>query len=255
MKKIIDISFANTVNDWNSVKKNVDGVIIRIGYRGYGAGNIKTDTKFIQNAKSAALWGVPTGYYFMSQAINEAESEEEADYCYKQVKEKKVSLPVFYDSELSNQKGNGRADKLTKSQRTATCKAFCNRIIAHGLKAGVYASTSWYRSFLNASELADYYIWVAQYNNKCTADHRIDLWQYTSKGSVPGILGNVDISECYVDFSEKKKAEEKDLYWLSAADVWTREEAEKARELFEKKYPGIPLGLRRAKLSSVKTID
>lgn len=255
-KKYIDISFANTVSNWDLVKENVDGVFIRVGYRGYSAGNIKEDAKFAMNIKSAASSNIPIGAYFMSQAVSTAEAEEEADYCYSKLKDYNVKLPVVYDSELSNSKGTGRADKLTASQRTAICKAFCNRIIAHGFVSGVYASTSWYRTHLNVEELSDYILWVAQYNTKCTASHRVDMWQYTSSGNIPGISGKVDISECYVDFDVNEAEESgKYLYWLTAADVWTKEDAEEARKSFEEKYPGIPLGLRRAKLSDVEVLS
>lgn len=261
-KEYIDISYANTVKNWNEVKKNVDGVFIRVGYRGYTVGVIKADAKFAENIKCASAVGLPIGAYFMSQAVSTTEAEEEADYCYEQLKGYNITLPVIYDSELSNQKGGGRADNLTAAQRTAICKAFCDRIIKHGLKAGVYASTSWYKSRLNAADLTDYILWVAQYNTKCTAAHRVDMWQYTSSGSIPGIAGKVDISECYIEFeaatptAQPEKAEDtaKNLYWITAGDVWTMDEAIAAKRSFEDRYPGIPLGIRRANLEDVEVL-
>lgn len=260
-KKYIDISYANTVTDWDLVRKNVDGVIIRVGYRGYSAGNIKADAKFATNIKCAASCGIPIGAYFMSQAINNVEAEAEADYCYEKLKKYNIMLPVCYDSELSNPKGNGRADNLTAAQRTAICKAFCERIQQHGMRAGVYASTSWYKSRLNVAELTDYVLWVAQYNAICTATHRVDMWQYTSSGIIPGIAGKVDVSECYIEFESAVQPEQsqptnakKDLYWITAGDVWTMEEAVAAKESFESKYPGIPLGIRRANLADVEVL-
>lgn len=258
-KKYIDISYANTVTNWDLVRKNVDGVFIRVGYRGYLVGIIKEDVKFETNIKCAASCNIPIGAYFMSQAISEKEAEEEADYCYDRLKNYDIKLPIIYDSELSNQKGNGRADRLTKSQRTAICRAFCNRIIAHGLKAGVYASTSWYKSRLNVSDLTDYILWVAQYNTKCTATHRVDMWQYTSSGNIPGIEGRVDISECYIEFISPEQSSQsadaaKNLYWITAGDVWTMDEAIAAKRSFESRYPGIPLGIRRANLADVEIL-
>lgn len=260
-EKYIDISYANTVKDWNKVKSNVDGVFIRVGYRGYTVGVIKEDAKFAENIKCASAVGIPLGAYFMSQAISPAEAEKEADYCYEQLKNYNITLPVVYDSELSNQKGGGRADKLTSALRTAICKAFCNRIRQHGMMAGVYASTSWYKSHLNVADLTDYILWVAQYNVKCTATHRVDMWQYTSSGSIPGIAGKVDISECYIEFEtatptvQPEKADTvKDLYWITAGDVWTMDEAVAAKKSFESRYPGIPLGIRRANLEDVEVL-
>lgn len=260
-KKYIDISYANTVTNWDLVRKNVDGAIIRVGYRGYSVGIIKKDAKFDKHVAAAVSAGVPLGFYFMSQAVTEREAIEEADYCHEQTKSYKFDMPIFYDSELSNPKGNGRADNLTAAQRTTICKAFCNRIKQHGMRAGVYASTSWYRLRLNVADLTDYILWVAQYYNKCTANHRIDMWQYTSQGTIPGIAGNVDISECYIDFKSTVQPEQtqsvdagKKLYWITAGDVWTMEEAIAAKRSFESRYPGLSLGIRRANLTDVEVL-
>ncbi|MBD5468902.1 MAG: hypothetical protein HDR21_12210 [Lachnospiraceae bacterium] len=205
-KKIIDVSCFNTVTDWNAVAREVDGVVIRIGYRGYSAGNIKIDASFHKHIQGALNAGIPVSFYFMSQAINEAEAEQEAKYCCCQLVEYSMILPdnsdiqVYYDSEYSSDKKTGRADKLTTQQRTAVCKAFCQSIELYGYRAGVYASKSWFLTHLDVTELTDYILWVAQYNKTCTADHRIDLWQYTSSGAITGISGKVDISECYITF-------------------------------------------------------
>lgn len=207
-KKIIDVSYANTVTDWMAVGEQVDGVVIRIGYRGYNAGTIKPDANFHKHLQGALGALLPVGFYFMSQAVNEEEAEQEAKYCHDQLVNYSMMLPdcrdiqIYYDSEYSNNKKTGRADKLTKQQRTAVCRAFCRRIEEYDYRAGVYASKSWYESHLNVSELTDYILWVAQYNSTCTAGHRTDLWQYTSAGRITGISGKVDISECYIPFGE-----------------------------------------------------
>lgn len=207
-KKIIDVSYANTVTDWHAVGEQVDGAVIRIGYRGYSAGNIKIDANFHRHIQGALGALVSVGFYFMSQAVNEKEAEQEAEYCHECLANYSMMLPdsrdihIYYDSELSNSKGTGRADKLTKQQRTAICAAFCRRVEELGYRAGVYASTSWYKTKLDVNVLVDYLLWVAQYNAACTATHRIDLWQYTSSGRIPGINGDVDISECYIAFGE-----------------------------------------------------
>jgi GH25 family lysozyme M1 (1,4-beta-N-acetylmuramidase) len=212
-KIIIDVSQYNGNINWSSV--DCDGVFIRIAYRGYTAGTIKQDSKFLTNMKGALSKGIPVGLYFMSQAINEAEAVEEANFAIEQIKSYEVTLPIFYDSELSGEKkNNGRADKLTKSQRTANCLAFCRQIELLGYKSGTYASTSWYKSNLDVSQLLNYFVWVAQYADTCTATHRKDMWQYTSKGSIAGISGFVDISSCYTDLSNSKSATQDDINYI-----------------------------------------
>lgn len=207
MLKIMDLSHYNKVTDWQKVKKEVGGVILRVAYRGYGSGKIVIDNKFREYATACKKVGLPFGLYFMSQAITEAEGEAEAIYSVTMAKEYGATLPIFFDSE----DGDGtarvvRADGLSKAARTNIIKAFCKKVIELGYKAGVYASESWFTSRLNYSELTGYYIWVADYGkntgvkNSSIALKKYDLYQYTSRATVAGVSGACDMSECYVDF-------------------------------------------------------
>ena len=193
----IDVSQWNGNINWNRV--DADGVFIRVAYRGYSNGVIKQDKKCIENLQGATAKGIPVGLYFMSQAINEKEAQEEADYCLELAKKYKVSLPIVFDCEYSGEANkNGRADGLKKPQRTSVVIAFCERIKSGGKIPGVYSSTSWYNGMLDADRLRPkkYFIWCAQYNVSCKLTAlEWDLWQYTSKGSIDGISGNVDISK------------------------------------------------------------
>ena len=202
-KTVIDVSSHNGSIDWSKVK--TDGVMIRLGYRGYGQGTLTTDTQFYNNAKGCSFYNVPFGVYFFSTAISEKEGKEEAEYVLAKTAAYKLSLPIFIDSEYSNASQNGRSDKLNKSVRTAAVKAFCERIRQAGYTAGVYASESWFRSQLDMSQLP-YLIWCAKYSSsKPTYPAEIDAWQYTSSGSMSGITGNVDHSHWYADFSGSAK--------------------------------------------------
>lgn len=195
MKKIIDISEFQTVSNWEEVKRNCDGIIIRLGYRGYGSGRVVFDDKFKQNFDAVKRHNIPYSVYFTTQAINEAEGKEEAAFCINALNEANVSFPIFIDSEDANG-GNGRADggKLSKDQRTAILKAFCNTIKASGYKAGVYASCSWFYDRLNYKELANNFLWVAQYSDS-EPSIPWNAWQYTSNGLIGGIYGTVDVSK------------------------------------------------------------
>ena len=194
----IDLSKYNRVSDWKSVAENVEGVILRVAYRGYGSGKIVLDPMFETYAKACYNYGIPLGLYFMSQAITPIEGVEEADFALNYAEKYNAKLPIFIDSE----DGDGtakmvRADALNKSDRTDVCEFFCNTIANSRYKTGVYASTSWFENKLDVSRLNKYLFWVAQYGPKCTAKHRVDLWQYSNKGNVPGIIGNVDCSILY----------------------------------------------------------
>ena len=193
--KIIDLSQFNGATNFLVVVKNCDGAILRAGYRGYGSGALVTDNRFknyLSAAKEAAL---PIGVYFVTQAISEKEAVKEAEYTLNLIKGVKLDYPIFIDTENGSPKGTGRADrgKLTRAQRTAIIRAFCNNIKAAGYKAGVYASESWFKECLNITELTDLYLWVAKYSTK-EPSIEWDAWQYTSTGNINGVAGNVDIS-------------------------------------------------------------
>lgn len=202
LKNIGDISKYNAVSNYSLLRNHFDGVIVRVGYRGYAAGTIKEDTLFKKHMAGLENAGIPYGFYFMSQAVTESEAIAEAEYCRELTREYHPEYPFYYDSELSNPKGNGRADDLSKSDRTNIAKAFCKRLTEIGLPAGVYASKSWFQEKLNAAELASYSIWVAQYNSRCGYTLTpYDMWQYTSKYQIPGLSCYFDRSYCYKDFS------------------------------------------------------
>lgn len=195
--KVVDISRYNGNVDFNILKDGCDAVIIRAGYRGYGSGTLVTDTNFVKNIKGARATGIPLSVYFVTQAINEQEAIAEANYTCNLIKSYHTALPLFIDVENGDgARHEGRADqgKLNKKQRTAIVKAWCEAVKKRGYRAGIYASESWFKTELDLESLRkQYYIWVAKYSNNQPSIY-YDAWQYTSKGSVMGVTGYVDLS-------------------------------------------------------------
>lgn len=199
---VLDISKWNGVVDFKKLKNLVDGIIIRMGYRGHGsAGTLVTDPYFKTYVKGCVDNGIPFGLYFFSQAINASEGRAEANYTLDAIEALgyKPEFPIYIDTELGNG-GKGRADKISKSDRTSAVKAFCERVEERGYFAGIYASTSWFYSKLNDSELLKYAHWVAHYATKCGYTGPYGMWQFTSTKTIDGINGNVDHNYCYVDY-------------------------------------------------------
>lgn len=193
----IDVSKWNGNIDWNSVKSSGAAyAIIRCGYRGSSTGALITDPKFAANISGANAAGLKVGVYFFTQAVNEKEAVEEASMVLDLVKKYKISYPIFLDVESSG----GRADGIDKGTRTAVCKAFCATIQNSGYTAGVYANKTWLNSKIDAGALGSYKIWLAQYAAAPSYGGRYNLWQYSSKGSVPGIKGNVDMNQSYLGY-------------------------------------------------------
>lgn len=194
----IDVSKYQGNIDWGAVAASgINFAIIRVGYRGSSTGVLVEDPYFKRNISGATKAGIKVGVYFFTQAITEAEAVEEASMAMSLVSGYRLSYPIFIDTESAS---NGRANGLSRGSRTAIVKAFCQTVQNGGYTAGVYASKSWFNNQLNASSLNSYCIWVAQYSSSCTYTGKRDLWQYSSKGKVSGISGNVDMNISYTAY-------------------------------------------------------
>lgn len=192
--KGVDVSKYQGNIDWNQVKASgIEFAIIRVGYRGYGTGVLVEDSTFRQNIKGATAAGLKVGLYFYSQAINETEAVEEASMVISLCQGYNISYPIYFDTEKVAG-DTGRADNISRAQRTANAVAFCETIRNSGYKAGVYSYASWFYNQLNMASLSPYSIWIAQYRNELSFDYSYDIWQYSSTGSVPGIPKPTDMN-------------------------------------------------------------
>lgn len=194
----IDVSKWNGDIDWDKVKNaGVEYAIVRAGYRGSVTGSLVEDPYFAANMKGAAASGMPVGVYFFTQAVNEVEAVEEASAVLRLVREYDITYPIFIDTEGAG--GNGRADQLDVDTRTLVCEAFCRTIENAGYEAGVYGSRNWYNNNLHADRLENYCIWLAEYRSVPLYQGYYQMWQYTSKGKIDGIEGNVDMNVSYLN--------------------------------------------------------
>lgn len=192
--KGVDVSKYQGNIDWNKVKASgIEFAIIRVGYRGYGTGVLVEDSTFRQNIKGATAAGLKVGLYFYSQAINETEAVEEASMVISLCQGYNISYPIYFDTEKVAG-DTGRADNISRAQRTANAVAFCETIRNSGYKAGVYSYASWFYNQLNMASLSPYSIWIAQYRDQLSFDYNYDIWQYSSTGTVPGIPKPTDMN-------------------------------------------------------------
>ena len=196
----VDVSKYQKNIDWEQIKKaGVSFVIVRIGYRGYGAsGALVLDPMFEEHFTNVKNAGLKVGVYFFSQATTEEEAKEEAFACAYVLNGRKLDYPIFFDTEASGASGgSGRADGLGVADRTKCAVAFCEEVKANGYKPGVYASTLWYRNRVDLSSLTKYTIWNAHYG---VVSSPIDcaLWQGTCTARLPGYKGDLDVNISYI---------------------------------------------------------
>lgn len=194
----IDVSDYQGKIDWEKVKDaGIEFAILRIGFRGYGqTGNIVLDSKFEENYKSAIDNGIKVGVYFFSQAINEDEVKEEAEFVLKNIEGKEITYPVTFDLEkIKND--TARTDNLTLDEITNMTLEFCKIIESNGYTASIYGNSKTFTTKMKLELFNDYNKWYADYQEKPLYPYEFNIWQYTETGSVDGIAGNVDIDICF----------------------------------------------------------
>ncbi len=201
VKNGIDVSKFQGNIDWTAVKASgVEFAFIRVGYRGLDYGTLNDDPYYKRNIEQANAAGVKVGVYIFSQATTPAEAEEEAEYIVSRIRNYKITLPVVIDYEF----GNGHTGRLananlSKQAGTDVCRAFCARVESYGYTGMVYANKDMLTNYIYGTQIADQYlIWLAQYNNQVTYEGNYNFWQYSSKGTVSGINGVVDMDFWYV---------------------------------------------------------
>ena len=205
----IDVSEHNGTIDWQSVKDaGIDFAILRVGFAGDTSGG-RLDNYFKRNVSECERLGIPYGVYLYSYARNEDEAQAEARLMLSALKGHSPTLPVYYDLEEQKTNADG-SPKWTPfndpSKLASIAKTFCGQIAAEGYKPGIYANVNWFKNYLTDPCFlsSGWSIWTAQYwyggrYDECLgltpdAPAKYDCWQYSARGSVPGVSGDVDVS-------------------------------------------------------------
>ena len=202
----IDISSHQGNIDLNTLKNQIDFVIIRVGYGTKGT----IDSKFTRNADLCKELGIPVGFYWYSYALDQNGARDEANAMIKAITPYKdiIKFGVWFDMEDADgyKKKNGMPSNQILREM---CREFCATTEKAGFYSGVYASQSWFDNQLNGSELKPYDKWVAQWPTSggkqtglsTSASKRSDvhLWQFTSQAKFSGYSGNLDANYAYLD--------------------------------------------------------
>ena len=204
----IDTSYANVV-DWDKVADQIDFAILQCGY-----GQDRTsqdDKRFKQSAEACERLGIPYGIYLYSYAKNTAMAEGEAKHAIRLAKGRQLSLPIYYDLEESSLGGVA----------TSCMRVFGRAVESAGYWCGVYSGEYYYSK--NLSLVTAYTRWIARYNSnngKATtkpSTSNVAIWQYSSRGKITGVNGNVDVNIMYVDLIKSVTGKD---YIQAAKDVW-----------------------------------
>ena len=193
-KFLIDVSEHQGVINWEQAKGHIDGAILRCGY-GMDIAS-QDDKQWARNVAECERLGIPFGVYIYSYATNTDRAKSEAQHVLRLIQGHKLSYPVYFDMEEPGTEGAAVANAI----------AFGDVIEAAGYWCGVYYNRNWHNNVIKG-QLDRFTRWGAGYgtNNGQKQDNYKpgfgeDIWQYSSKGSVPGVPGNVDVNVCYRDF-------------------------------------------------------
>ena len=200
----VDVSAFQHDIDWNQVKASgVDFAMLRLGYRGWGAkGTLVEDEYIQQNLMGTAAAGMPIGAYFFSQATTLDEVHEEIEFMLEILGDYQLEYPIVLDWEVANPT-EGRVRNVTRRELTDMLRYFCDEMSARGFDPMVYFNWTQASRMIYLNELEDYPFWLALYQDRMTFPFRVEMWQYTSEGKVPGIEGDVDVNVYIPDLRKK----------------------------------------------------
>lgn len=192
----IDVSEHQGVIDWQKVKEaGIEFAYLRAGFRGYSIGGLHEDHCFYDNYKGAKENGIKVGVYFFSQAINEEEAREEAEFVHQMIKDLEIDLEVVYDYEMPEE---SRIRNLEKSQYTLNALSFATAIMTYGYKPMIYANLDWIYHVYDMSKILNYDLWYAQYYQEPEVVYAYKIWQYSENGHLDGINEDVDLNVRFI---------------------------------------------------------
>ena len=205
----IDISRAQNSIDWETLAKveDLEFVIIR------AAQGTAEDSRFAENVRAAMRLKIPFGMYFASSATTAEEAIAEANFAAEYAKQYQPIYGIWYDMELPKQQ------TLGKQKITQLLRVWCDRVKEVGVPYGIYSNRDWLNNRIDLPQLADANLWYAAYpsvkqkiltdapkeNRSKLSYPQAAIWQWTSKGRIDGIIGNVDMNVCYKDFLPQKE--------------------------------------------------
>lgn len=200
LKQGIDISAWQGNIDWDQVKNCIEAIIIRAGY---GKNNI--DQKWVPNVEAVRDSSLDVGAYWFSYAYTADMAYMEGCYAANAVKNKfgDRQIPIAFDLEYDSVAYAAKKGvKIGRAEATLFAIRFLTAVKEFGYRPMLYTNIDYIRNYFDLgvirAAIPDLLLWVACWGSE-PKDYNMAVWQYSSKGSVAGIISNVDMDEVYVD--------------------------------------------------------
>ena len=192
----VDVSKWNGQIDWKKVKAaGIDFAVLKVTKR-----DNETEESFERNYAGCKAEGIPVAVYRYVYATTKAAAEAEAKGIIKALFGKSIEGEIWLDMEDKTIAGIGKTSLSTIINTEAEI------LKKAGYRVGIYCNRDWYEHTLDGAGLSKTYkMWIAKYGKndgswRDRADDPKDIayaWQYTSKGRVDGIIGDVDMNLIY----------------------------------------------------------
>lgn len=198
----IDVSNWQKYIDYNKVKQSG----IQVVYMKSSQGTTFKDPYFDINYTNAKANGLKVGFYHFVTATTTEGAENEAKFFASVISGKEPDCKLVMDYEVFGGVGREQINKIAQVF-LETVKRLTNKEVI------VYSNLSTAQNRFNNFIASNYELWLAYYGNYNTLTNVQTSWknwigvQYTSKGQVLGITGNVDkdlfTDRIYLSNSEK----------------------------------------------------
>ena len=186
----IDISEWNgryhTTETFKKIKQDgIDFVYIRAAH-----GDDYQDPTFESNYQNAKNAGLDVGAYHFIVSDNAIDAKKEAKWMISVLEGKQFEYPIMVDVEAKVHKS------LSTAEITSIIQTYCDTLKEAGYYPIVYSY-----GYILAKNETSYDNWVAQWDyERVTTIEDYSIWQFTSKGIVDGLSGDVDLDICFVDY-------------------------------------------------------
>lgn len=187
----IDVSSLNGEIDWTKVaEEQIAFAMVRAAVRNTD-GALAQDERFQENMNGAKSVGIRSGCYVDLDAVSEEEAEEIADFVLSNLSmtQQEMGAPVAVRVQIPDHSSS--LSGQTREEWTQGVRAFCAKIKKAGYDPVVYANTAAFNMLLNMAELEEYDKWIADYGDYLYFPYKFKCWQYSLKGTVNGIEGDV----------------------------------------------------------------
>ena len=203
----IDVSSLNGDIDWQKVSEDrIAFAMLRVAYED-AEGNLVVDEKFQENQSGAKSAGIRTGCYVELDTAGEENAAKTAAFVLEHIglSQKEMGAPVAVRVQSRDQTGG--LGNNTREEWTQSVRTFCKAVKKGGYDPVIYANTAAFNMLLRMDELEDFGKWIADYGDYLYFPYKFSCWQYSVKGTVNGIEGDValDLSVTVSEETEEAK--------------------------------------------------